>query len=130
MVPQSDYDITNLSVSEMPSKTFSLSGNKVIGTVDGLEAIKQSIYMALSVERYEHLIYSWDYGVEFEDLFGKNPSYVYPALKSRIEEALLQDDRILRVDEFNFVSNKGSVTAKFMVHTVYGDIEQEKEVSI
>lgn len=130
MVPQTNYDITNLNVSEMPSKTFALSGNKIIGTVDGLEAINQSIYMALSVERYEHLIYSWDYGVELEDLFGKDPSYVYPALKSRIEDALLQDDRILAVDEFNFVSNKGSVTAKFTVHTVYGDIEQEKEVSI
>lgn len=130
MVPQSDYDITSLSVSEMPSKTFSLSGNKVIGTVDGLEAIKQSIYMALSVERYEYLIYSWDYGVELGDLLGKDPSYVYPALKSRIEEALLQDSRILRVDEFSFDSNKGSVTVRFMVHTMYGNFEQEKEVRI
>jgi len=130
MVPQTDYVITSLEIVEMPSKTFALSGNKIVGTLDGLEAIKQSIYLALSIERYEHLIYSWDYGVELEDLFGKDPSYVYPTLKSRIEEALLQDDRILYVDEFSFVSNKGSVTAKFMVHTVYGDIEQEKEVSI
>ncbi|ABX43308.1 DUF2634 domain-containing protein [Lachnoclostridium phytofermentans] len=130
MVPQIDFDITTLEITEMPSKTFALSRNKVIGTVDGLEAIKQSVYMALSVERYEHLIYSWDYGVELEDLFGKDPAYVYPTLIGRIEEALLQDDRILGVDEFSFASNKGSVTVKFTVHTAYGDIEQEKEVNI
>ena len=50
--------------------------------------------------------------------------------KERIQEAMLQDDRIQSVDAFSFniVGHKLSVT--FTAHTQYGDVEASKEVDV
>lgn len=77
-----------------------------MGSCDGLEAIKQAVYLILNVERYRYVIYSSNYGVEFDDLLGKPVPYVLPELKRRIEEALTQDDRITSVDGFEFETKK------------------------
>ena len=86
--------------------------------------------MILNIERYEHLIYSWDYGIELIDLFGQPIPFVLPELKRRITEALTQDSRIQSVDAFSFETNKGKVHASFTVNTIFGDIEAEKVVTI
>ena len=129
MVPNS-FNIENVSIEEQPSKTFRMSNDKIVGTVDGIEAVKQSIYMILNVERYDSLIYSWNYGVELKDLFGQDIDYVYPELKRRISEALMQDDRIISVDAFNFTKERGNVMVNFTVHTTFGDVEAGRMVSI
>lgn len=95
-----------------------------------MEAVKQAVFKMLNTERYQYLIYSWDYGVELLDLFGEPISYVCPELERRITETLLQDDRIEEVDGFEFEVSKGTVKANFTVHTVFGDIQAEKEVEI
>lgn len=127
-----DLEFTEITEIEEPSKTYriDLNNNKILGKVDELEAIKQAIYLRLSVEKYEHLIFSWDYGIELEDLFGEPETYVIPELQRRIVEELLKDDRINSVDNFSFESSKGSVTAYFTVHTELGDVEQVLEVDI
>ncbi len=115
------------------SKTFHIAyerENQFAGTIDELEAMKQAVYKIINTERYTYLIYSWNYGIELADLFGKPMPYVYAELPRRIEEALLWDDRILAVDDFDITYNKrGDVLAKFTVHTIYGDIEAEKVVN-
>ena len=70
--------------------------------IDGLEAVKQSIFKIIMTERYQYIMYSWNYGIELVDLFGEPISYVCPELKRRISEALLWDDRIKGVDNFIF----------------------------
>lgn len=113
-----------------PSKNYYLMHNleHITGFVDDLKAIEQAIFMLLSVERYRHKIYSWNVGVEFEDLFGKPVSYVASEVKRRIREALIQDDRINEVDSFEVAAKKGVVTVKYVARTIYGDIEGEREV--
>lgn len=114
-----------------PDLTYRVvGGEKITGTVDELEAIKQAVAVMLSVERYEHLIYSWDYGVELQDLIGKDVAYVCPEAARRIKEALLQDERILGVDGWSFSKNGSTINVAFTVHTVYGDISTNKEVTI
>lgn len=100
------------------------------GTKDELEAVRQAIYLILNTERYQHEIYSWNYGIELKDLFGQQLTYVYPELKRRIEEALVQDDRIDSVDNFSFSHKKGEVSTTFTVHTIFGDIETQKAVRV
>ena len=90
----------------------------------------QAIYLILNIERYEHLIYSWNYGIELADLFGQPISFCIPEIKRRITEALMQDSRITGVDEFNFEHKRGKVFTTFTVHTIFGDIEAEKVVEI
>jgi len=133
MIPKTGEDLKqDFEYQEQPTKTFKLNiGNQTIaGYADRLEAMKQAIYLILNVERYENLIYSWNYGVELQDLFGKEINYVLPELKRRITEALLQDSRITSVDEFSFKAIKGAVHVTFKVVTIFGEIQTEKVVNI
>lgn len=133
MIPKSNQDLTNdFEIKKEPSRTFALNIDKgcVNGDCEGLEAIKQAIYLMLNIERYEHVIYSWNYGIETKELIGKDVTYILPELKRRVIEALTQDNRILSVDAFEFEFNKGKVYATFNVNTIYGDVEVRKGVRI
>jgi len=122
----------NLKIVQKPSKTFKLDveNKRIVDMVDGLEAVKQSVYCILNTERFEWLIYSWNYGSELKDLFGKSSGLVKAKIKKRIREALNQDDRITDVDSFFFDINKRKLHVTFTVHTQWGEFEAEKEVSI
>ena len=106
--------------------------DRIQGTItDDLEAVKQAIYKIINTERYKFLIYSWNYGIELEDLFGKPIPYVLPEIPRRIKEALTQDDRIKDALGFDLTYNrKGDVLAKFTVVTIYGNLEIEKVVNV
>ena len=89
-------------VGSEPSLTYAMNLDRhvFVGKVDETEAIRQSVIKILNTERYEHEIYSWDYGVELQDLYGKPMPYVMSEVKQRVIEALTADDRIESVDDF------------------------------
>lgn len=103
---------------------------KISGTTDGRQAVLQSVYLTLNVERYAYPIYSRNYGMELADLIGQPADYVMSEVKRRIAEALEQDDRITGVGDWNFETSKNGVYVSFIVHTVYGELEVSKEVMI
>ncbi len=133
MIPaNSGFLASDFVVTEQPSKTYKmdLEGNTTRGYTDGLEAMKQAIFKILMTERYKYPMYSWNYGVEFMDLFGEPVSWVCPEIERRITEALTWDERILSVTDFEFdLSRKGVVSVSFIVHTVFGDIKEERTVN-
>lgn len=100
------------------------------GVVDGLEAMRQAVLLILSIERYKYIIYSWNYGVELDDLFGKPMPFVMPEVKRRITEALMQDTRVTGVTGFEFEPQGRALLVRFTARTVYGEIEAEKAVTI
>lgn len=104
--------------------------NKVSGYTDGIDALKQTIYFILGTERYECLIYSWDYGIELQDLFGKPMPYAIAEIKRRITEALTMDDRITDVVDFQFERNREVLHVTFSVVSTLGNIPTELEVDI
>jgi hypothetical protein len=116
---------------EDSSYTFFLDIDKnlVYNFTDQLEAMKQAIYLIINTERYQYVIFSWNYGIELDDLFGQPISYILPEIKRRIQEALLQDTRIEAVDNFEFTVTKGVVFTTFTAHTIFGDIPIEKGVN-
>lgn len=120
----------DFEISTQPSKAYRLEGEHVRGCVDGLEAVRQAVYCILNTERYGHIIYNWNYGVEIKDLFGKSIGLVKSKLKKRITEALTQDDRIRSVDAFSFARSGRRLQVQFTVHTDFGEIKAEKEVDI
>lgn len=134
MTPTQDVELNMAEIEKktMPSLTWKINEERaeVRGTVDELEAMQQAVNKILQTERYRYAIYDWNYGVELEDLYGKNVSYVIPELKKRIEDALLADDRVTAVTDFSFRQEKGSVTAAFMVHTIFGEMKAERTVDI
>ena len=104
--------------------------DRLNGFVDGLEAVAQTVYLTLSTERYEFIIYSWDYGVELIDLTGKPMPYVMSELPRRITEALTQDDRIKDVVDFEFEPHGKRLHATFTVVSNFGNIPTELEVEV
>lgn len=133
MLPTADSLISeSASSEELPTKTFRLKPEQEIfsGKTDSAEAMKQAIYLILNTERYEYPIYSWNYGVQLSDLFGKPSEYVIAELERRITEALTQDDRITDVSDFDFSVSGRKVSCTFTVKTKYGDISRQTEVEI
>lgn len=125
-----DYDF---EIEEQPSKTYKmdLSGDTTKGFADEIEAMKQVIFKILNTERYQYIIYSWNYGIETLDLYGEPVTYVCPELERRITEALLVDSRIISVTNFEHdISVKGVIHTLFTAHTIYGDVETTKGVNI
>ena len=119
-------------VKEQTSKTYYLNieKNTISNFCDGIEAMKQTIYCILNTERFEHLIYSWNYGIEIEHLLGESITYVIPELERVITEALMQDSRIVQVYNFKFEVNKNKVIVTFTVITTVGNIDIEKVVNV
>lgn len=131
MLPQYQDDLrTDFKVVSQPNKTYrlNLENSTVNGRTDGLEAVKQAVFLILSTPRFLHEIYSWNYGVELTGLIGRAIPLVYSNIENNIKEALLQDDRIKAVRDFTFAKDGNRITASFTVESEYGEIEMSKEV--
>jgi len=121
-----DFEIT-----EEPTNTFYLDidRDRIYGFTGGIDAMKQAIYLILFTERYRYIIFSRNYGVELEDLFGEPVSFVIPETKRRITEALLYDSRIENLEDFDFKVGRNTVIATFTAVTVFGNIPIERAVN-
>ena len=131
MIPKGFIDV-KLSITEQieQTKTYKLSDNLIQGFTDELDALKQAIYKVLNTEKYEYQIYSFSYGIELENLIGKDLIYVKVELKRRIRECLLEDKRITEVDNFNFDISGDEMLCTFDVSSIYGQINISQEVNI
>lgn len=133
MIPSMNNILTSdIEIQTQESKNYKMYFTEkfINGYVDKLEAMHQVIYKILNTERYQYIIYSWDYGIETLDLYGEPISYVCPEIERRITEALIQDDRIQSIDNFEFdYSEKGKLYVTFCVHTIYGDLQEERVVN-
>lgn len=121
-----------IEVEIYPTKTYRMDDkrNRIIGTVDGLEAMMQTIQKILNTERYEYTGYSLNYGIETMDLYGEPMNYVLSEIKERISDALTWDTRINSVSNFEQLVEGNKLICKFTVHTIHGDIDAEKVVEI
>lgn len=123
--------VDSINVSREPSLTRKIRETSVGGEIDNLEAYRQAVYKILSTERYKYIIYSWNYGVELNDLIGKPIAYVVPELEARLKEAIMQDDRTIDVNNFEFDTNKSGVVAvTFNCVSIHGDANIEINVEI
>ncbi len=115
------------------TRTYQLDlENKRLGRriAENAEAINQAIFILLSVERFDYKIHSYDYGVELEELIGKRRGYVEADIRRRLNEALMQDDRITGTTDFRFSTDRESVTVQFTVQTIFGNIPIERRFTI
>jgi hypothetical protein len=122
----------DLTVKEQSyiDRTYKMSDTQIAGFVDGMEALKQSIYKSLSTEQYEYPIYSFQYGIAWKQLIGEDRSYVRAELRRMVEELLMRDDRIRSVDGFEFSFSGDSCHCSFNISSIYGEISVTTEGKI
>ena len=106
---------------EINFETGQLTGN----IVEGIQAIKVWIWLALQVKRYNHTIYTWDYGTEIDDLIGKGYSsdYIESEAERMTEECLLMNENITGISDFKIEINGTKASIAFVAETVYGEVE-------
>ncbi|EYE88261.1 hypothetical protein Q428_08660 [Fervidicella metallireducens AeB] len=116
MIPQND--IVDFEYQEPPSKTWFLDhkSKRIISHIDGKNAVVQAAYCAIQTQRYEHIIFSWQYGSELHTLIGKDEAYVFSEAKRMIKEALSVDTRITEVRDFAFENG----VISFVIDTIFG----------
>lgn len=131
MIPVTNQ-LKEVDVITIPSRDFRMEtgGEHVIGICEELEELRQTIFCILNTERYRYPVYSWNYGIDLIDLYGKPADYVMSELKRRITEALKQDDRITAVEEFEFEVTGKQILVTFFVRTIYGGTTEEMRWSI
>ena len=97
--------------------------------VEGREAIKVWIWLALRVPRYRFFIYTWDYGNEFEELIGQGYSeeYIEAEAQRMTEECLLVNEYIQDIQNFSLRMENSCLTIGFTANTLYGVINFEDE---
>lgn len=131
MIPRGKIDADTRFTEEVKTtRTYKMSKEGVQGFTDGLEAVKQAIYKVLNTEKFEYPIYSFYYGIELENLRGMDRDYVKIELKKRIRECLLQDERIIEVNNFQFTGNADALSCTFDVQSIYGNLTVSREVNI
>jgi phage baseplate assembly protein W len=114
-------------VTPQPSRTWRIDfdSGRIVGMVDGLDAIRQAVYKILQTERFFYLVYSSNYGAEISRFLGSDRTFIQSEIKRRIREALLQDDRISAVDDFDISFEGEGVLVNFTVVSQFGSFRQE-----
>lgn len=135
MIPDSAILTNEILETTYSSRTYNIDVtvepyHRINGFIDDIRSVQQSIYLRLNTEKYKYIIYSWDYGIELIDLIGKPLPYVMSEVPRRIEEALLQDNRIKKVHDFQFEKYKNKLKVTFTVTSDVGDYTTTLEVSV
>lgn len=107
------------------------SGRLTNEKINGLDAIRQFVYMALRTERYSHAIYSHDVGCEVQEAVSDEEStdeYKEMEIPRLIEEALSVDERIESVQDFEITKEGATFKVVFNVVTDEGTLEIEEVI--
>jgi phage baseplate assembly protein W len=126
----------DFEIGTYPTKTYKLhyeSGKEIYNNTEGIEAVKQAVFKILNTDRYENLIYSWNYGVELNHIIGKPLGFATSEIDRVITEALTQDDRIDSINNFTFNKVKGKkniIEVSFTVNSIFGEFKSGSIVQI
>lgn len=98
--------------------------------VEGLEAIKVWVWLCMHTERFRHAIYSADYGTSFEQYIGHvlSDEYINTDCESEISDALLINEYIESIEDFEAVKDGEHLRVSFRAVTKFGSIEVDENV--
>jgi phage baseplate assembly protein W len=113
--------------AQLPSRTYAIDWHtgRVVGFVDGQAAMRQAIHKILNTKRFAHVIYSWNYGMEWDKLIGQDHTLIQRELEGLLRQALCQDERILAVSQVRIErlpARRGAV-ATLVAETIFGKME-------
>ena len=130
--PQGGTLPPQVEITSQPGRTWYIdkSTNRIRGECDNWLAVRQAVEIILNVQRFRWQIYTPYSGMDWRNLIGNDPGYVAAELQRRVREALLMDDRVLDIRDYQYTIEDDMLTASFTVVTVYGDIPQTVEVTL
>lgn len=104
---------------------FPIIENGDFKEIEGIEAIKVWCYKAIKTNRYEHSIYSWDYGCEISELIGRGytKGLIEAETERYIKEALLINKYIIDVSVTDITFDETLLTVTVKIETIYGEGE-------
>lgn len=116
--------------TQIPNRTYKLDfdKNRIIGYVDGEEAIQQAIVKTLYTPRFGCYAYDDQYGNEVKRLLSdKNLTmeYVEAEMKFLLQDALCADGRIYDIKDMELKINGDEVFISFSADTTLGKIQTE-----
>ena len=104
--------------------------NRINGEVNGYEAVRQAVEIILRTDRYRWQIYRPSSGVDYRNLIGQDSGYVAMELRRQVTDALLMDDRVIDVEDYDFTVKGDVLSVSFTVRTVFGEVEEAMEVPL
>lgn len=133
MLPRADIDLRGgVIFQDQPTLTWIADPvtRRIRGRGDGWEAIRQAVEIIVSVERFKWQIYTPNFGTDYDGLLGTEPGYAASELQRRLEDAFLPDSRILGMKDFTWSFSGVSLSVRFTVLTVFGDVASGLEVPL
>lgn len=111
---------------EQPSLTYclDLDRGRIMGKVDGLEAVNQYIHKVLLTPRFRCLIYSNQYGSELKQTIiagDASPEYIEAEIPRIVRDAVLVDSRVLDVYDFTISLSDERAFISFKANTIFGE---------
>lgn len=116
--------------TQVPNRTYKLDFDKgrIIGYVDGEDALQQAAAKALYTPRFDCFAYDDQYGSEINSLLG-NPDVTREYLESEMEfilkDTLCQDGRFSGIDDLEIQFESDEAFFSFILNTVLGQIQIE-----
>lgn len=131
-MPENNGLVADFEEVSLPNDTWYIDFDKklVVKKISDLESVRQAALLILNTERYEFNIFSNQYGIELMELFGENQQYVMSEIKRRVTEALMQDDRITSVDNFEYKRTNRTLEVTFTIKSSVGNFNAETEVTL
>ena len=120
---------------EQTSRTYKIDweNGRIIGAVDGIEAVRQAIHKVLLTPRFACGIYDNQYGSELHALLRKDGvtrELIRTETPRIVKDALLPDTRIHDVSDIQISFDGDEAHLSFVASTIYGDTVIEEVLKI
>lgn len=135
-LPLSLSELTDNEVETSKTYRIDWENGRISGKIDGADAMKQFIKKAVLTPRFKCLIYNSQYGSEIKDTLiapGVTREYIETEISFLIEDALIHDERVLKVYNVSIEFGEtyplqDSAVISFDVDTIYGQIPIKEAV--
>lgn len=124
-----DFPISEVQEeTAIPNRTYKLDldNGRIIGFVDGEEALQQAAVKALYTPRFDCLAYDNQYGSEIKSLLGNKDvtrEYIEAEMEFILEDTLCQDGRITGISDLDMSFDADNAEFTFRMNTILGDTE-------
>lgn len=113
-----------------PSKTarIDFASGRIYGYIDGLEAMEQLVQKTMLTPRFKCLIYDAQIGAETDLLRQRHmdDALFETEAKRIVREALLANEDLTNVYDFEFEQSGDSRIVRFSVDTIYGPLHGQE----